>query len=106
MPTYEAVSLDGTKFTEFFCTMSRAPKVGEMINIDGIDYKRVLSVPTLATLAIATSAHGYPYVSHSMPQLPPEMAKSTSDGFAIVRSEQHERELCKATGRVRERISK
>lgn len=101
MPHYDGKLVGGEETIEVFFPMSRAPRVGETFMHEGRMFIRIMSVPTINREQIAAACHQYPYVSASLPDLG-NVCKKTPEGFQVVRSQQHEREICRMTGRVRD----
>ena len=100
---YEFQIVGGQEVIELPYSMPTAPRIGEVVQYEGKSYMRILSRSVrLNSEQIATVTHGYPYESRSLPDLPESVCKKSPDGFPIIRSQQHEREVMAMTGRIRD----
>ncbi len=100
---YEFEDIQSGQVIEQSYSMREVPSVGTELVIDGRMCRRILSRSVrLNSEQIANVAHNYPYESRSMPHFDPSIAKTSPDGFTVVRDRAHERNLMAMTGRVRD----
>ena len=99
VPTYEFRCQECGCQHELFMPMKAAPSIGELSPTAcpicaKPRLQRVLSVPTFADAALRTSIAGYPYVCHKFDARDlPGVKRTTADGYGIVESARHEREI-------------
>lgn len=101
MPLYDFQLVGGKERIEEFFSMATVPAVGDVIQRNGKKYRRIISRSIVNTEAVAAITHGYPYESHSLPEMPESICKKSPNGLPVVRSQQHEREIMAMTGRIR-----
>lgn len=96
MTEYEFVHVDDERIvrTERY-PMGAAPKIGEIVRLDGTRWRRVPSGHISA--GVATVTHGYPRISHALPRHLPG-AGTTAEGKPIITSRRHEKELIQRHG--------
>jgi|TARA_R110001583_G_scaffold104488_2_gene251866 hypothetical protein len=91
MPFYVFEDTKTKEQQDFFYRSQDVPKIGDVIDVDGKELKRVASF-VLDTAGIARKTHKYPYVSRSLPRNIGG-CDCNSDGQPIIKSQAHERNV-------------
>jgi hypothetical protein len=91
MPSYDFRRESDGKVVEMFYLMSKVPSIGEVVNVEGENYTRLVSDYQVSA-EVETVTHKYPYVSRSMPK---NLAgcETNKKGQPIITSRRHEREI-------------
>ena len=91
MPSYDFKRESDGKIVEMFYLMSKVPSIGEVVNVEGENYTRLVSDYQVSA-EVETVTHKYPYVSRSMPK---DLAgcETNKKGQPIITSRRHEREI-------------
>ncbi len=91
MPSYDFKRESDGKIVEMFYLMSKVPSIGEVVNVEGENYTRLVSDYQVSA-EVETVTHKYPYVSRSMPK---NLAgcETNKKGQPIITSRRHEREI-------------
>jgi hypothetical protein len=96
---YEFVNIKTNEPKELHYRMSEAPIIGEIVSLQGEDYRRVASCSI--DVGLETKVHGYPYVSNSLPR---NLAgcETNKQGKPIISSTTHERNVMSRHGYERD----
>ena len=100
MPSYDFRRESDGKVVEMFYLMSKVPSIGEVVNVEGENYTRLVSDYQVSA-EVETVTHKYPYVSRSMPK---NLAgcETNKKGQPIISSRRHEREIMSRHGLKRD----
>lgn len=99
MPIYVFETECGQQVEKMF-PVSDAPRIGDIIDIDGNKCRRVASF-MLDGAGIQRKTHQYPFVSNSLPKnlrVDGEKVATDNRGRPIIRSQQHERNILRSIG--------
>jgi len=91
MPNYLFEELKSKENVEAFYHYEDAPSIGDVVDIDGRECKRVASF-VLDTAGIARKTHKYPYFSRVLPRNI-RGCECNSKGQPIIKSQAHERNV-------------
>ena len=91
MPTYEFVNQESGSKVESYFSYDDAPRIGDVIVIDGQECRRVPSF-ILDEAGIARKTHKYPYVSRTLPRNI-NGCDCNHSGQPIIKSQAHERNV-------------
>lgn len=97
---YEFQAADGT-IIERDMPMANAPAFGVELVVDGKAYRRIMSSPVNRQITAQYDGNAYPKVSNALPQWAPG-AEHTPDGKCILRNANHQADMCKQHGFVRD----
>jgi hypothetical protein len=87
---YEFVNVTTGEARDFFYLMNEAPKIGEIVDHQGQDYRRVVNFQMDA--GMEAKVHGYPYLSSSLPRNL-KGCETNRQGKPIITSRNHERDV-------------
>jgi hypothetical protein len=87
---YEFKSLTTGRMIEVNRPMSQAPALGEVIEVDGEKFERVVSMPQVN---MQPSHWNYPVASRALPRKL-EGCRHNEKGHTIIENKEHERSLC------------
>lgn len=96
---YHFREVGGTEILEEYFSVKDVPDIGEKIHRNGKFYERIFSTPDV-DVGVKQKCRGYPYESYSLPDMG-DFCEKSPKGLPIVRSQNHEREICAMTGRKR-----
>ena len=96
MPLYNFERLHDNQPVELFFGMSTVPCIGDIIEVDGLQYRR-----TFSECGVNERDNHYPYESVSLNRYHPDCPVGTN-GKPIIKSKQHEDFICKKYGALRE----
>lgn len=100
-PVYEFQNLDNEgDIMEKVYPMGQAPEIGELVYDRGAWYKRIVSQSHISA-DVKNVVHGYPYTSRALPKNL-EGCSVNKRGQPIIKSRQHEKEVCARHGYIRE----
>ena len=93
MPTYVFQYDDGSTVDQFY-SMADAPKIGDVVTING---RKATRIPHfhLDAAGIERKTHKYPYISNSLPSTIRGCDYAVQNGRKkpVIRSQSHEREI-------------
>lgn len=90
MPVYEFIDSDGEVHEKYY-PMSEAPDLGELVNIDGVMCKRIISCGQACK-------DFKPYVAYSKPKGLPGCPVDPKTGHSVITSRAEERRIAKLRG--------
>jgi hypothetical protein len=100
MPIYAFTTDDGQEIESFF-EFDEAPKIGDVVDINGIQCTRVPSF-VLDSAGINRKTHQYPYVSRALPRNLSGVGDYDKKGRPIIRSQAHERNVASEHGYIKD----
>tara|TARA_R100000808_G_C2154131_1_gene164898 strand:- start:1368 stop:1670 length:303 start_codon:yes stop_codon:yes gene_type:complete len=100
MPVYLFKTAEGLEVESFF-TANEAPKIGDTVEINGMECTRVPSF-VLDSAGINRKTHQYPYVSRALPRNMPGVENYDKQGRPIIKSQQHERNVAAQHDMIKE----